>query len=73
MDYYGKGLDSLNEKDLIEKTGALKRLLFKTGLSEENIANSFAIIQELSSRILGLRHFHTQIMGGKILLDGLFS
>ncbi len=73
VDCYGKGLDILSEKELSEKAEKLKPFFYKEGLSEENAAHAFAIIRELSLKILGLRHFHTQVRGGKILLDGMVA
>ena len=73
VDLYGKELDGLTENELGEKAEALKPLFYKKGLSEENSARAFAIIRELSLKILGLRHFHTQVRGGKILLDGMVA
>ena len=57
----------------MKKAEALKPLLYREGLSEENSARAFAIIRELSLKILGLRHFHTQVRGGKIMLDGMVA
>jgi len=73
VDYYGKGFGNLDVKELSAKAEELKPLLYKDGLSEENTARSFAIIRELSFKILGLRHFRTQVTGGKILLDGMVA
>ncbi|MBN1276981.1 MAG: preprotein translocase subunit SecA [Deltaproteobacteria bacterium] len=73
VEYYGRGLDNLSEKDLSEKVEMLKQLLHKGGLTEENIAGSFALIRELSFKILGLRHFDTQVTGGRIILDGMVA
>ena len=34
------------------------------------MAHAFALIREVASRTLGLRHFDTQLMGGRVLLKG---
>lgn len=73
VDHYGKALDGLGEKELRVKAEALKPYLLRDGLTEENVAQSFALIRELSLKILWLRHFSTQVMGGKILLDGMIA
>lgn len=73
VDYYGRDLVDLNERELSEKSGELKLLFLKSGFSKENIARSFALIRELSTKITGLRHFDTQLAGGKILLSGMVA
>lgn len=73
VDYYGNDLNKLGEKELSKKAKELRVHFFDKGLSNENIAQSFALIRELSSRITGLRHFDTQIAGGKILLNGMVA
>ena len=37
--------------------------MIRHGLTEKNIISSFAIIREISSRVLGLRHHDVQVMG----------
>jgi len=37
------------------------------------IAEAFAVIREASSRVLGMRHFDVQLIGGNILLDGMIA
>jgi preprotein translocase subunit SecA len=73
VDNYGKKLTGLTEKELSEKAEELKQLLYIGGLSDETTAPVFALIRELSFKILGMRHFHTQVRGGKILLDGMVA
>ena len=42
-------------------------------LSLAQVAQVFALVRELSARILGLRHFPVQILGGYTLLQGMLA
>jgi preprotein translocase subunit SecA len=51
----------------------VRRLLRKDGLRTAHVARSFAVIRELADRILGLRHFDVQLLGGYALLEGMIA
>jgi len=60
----------LTDSQLKEKTNQLKQRL-KTSQSEDTVINdAFALAREGSRRVLGLRHFDVQIIGGLILNEG---
>lgn len=40
---------------------------------EENLTNVFAIVREASKRVLGLRHYDVQLLGGLYLNDGCIA
>jgi len=66
----GKTLQPLTDEQLQVKAKELKARL-AAGESETNIVNeSFALVREASDRILGLRHFDVQLLGGLVLNEG---
>lgn len=67
---YGSDLTQLNEAALAHERNELRKDLSIDGLTDQAIARSFAMIREVSDRILGLRHFDTQLTGGWVMIQG---
>ena len=66
----GKTFKTLTDADLKEQTDELKQRLVN-GESQNSIINeAFALVREASDRVLGLRHFDVQLIGGLILNEG---
>ena len=66
-----KELDNLSDIDLKNKNSNLKGLIEKKQISKsEARIQAFAICRETSKRILGMRHYDEQIIGGLALSDG---
>ncbi len=63
-------LINLKDNELREATTKLKQRLI-AGETKSSITNeAFALVREASKRVLGLRHFDVQIIGGLILNEG---
>jgi preprotein translocase subunit SecA len=60
----------LSDDELRGKTAEFKQRLNKGESLEEILAEAFAVVREASSRVLGLRHFDVQLVGGVILHTG---
>ncbi len=45
-------------------------VLAETAFGDAAVAESFALAREVSGRVLGMRHFHSQVIGGLVLLRG---
>ncbi len=67
----------LSDDDLRIRTNELKQMLEKTTSSSEQLdlldkllPESFAIVREASLRVLGMRHFDVQLIGGMVLHEG---
>lgn len=66
-------MEKLSDKELAGKTAEFKQKL-ADGLSLDDILpESFAVVREASKRVLGLRHFDVQLIGGIILHQGRIS
>ena len=64
------GLKALSDEDLKGKTAVFKERLEKGCSLEELLPESFAVCREASRRVLGLRHYDVQLIGGAVLHRG---
>ncbi|AMN41145.1 preprotein translocase subunit SecA [Rhodoplanes sp. Z2-YC6860] len=65
-----EGLELLPPQDLNEVVILLRQELHRNGLRPDLVARAFAVIRELSSRKLGMRHFDVQLLGGWAMMRG---
>ena len=64
-------LQALTDEQLKKQTTQLRNALqTSSGLEEQILIKSFALVREASVRTLGLRHFDVQLIGGLILNEG---
>ena len=68
-----KDLDKLDNGVLKARVRKLRRSLYSEGLKENLVAQSFALIREISTRHLGLRHFDVQLYGGWVMINGMIA
>ena len=64
------GLKKLSDSSLANKTNEFKVRLAKGETLDDILPEAFAVIREASRRVLGMRHFDTQLIGGIILHRG---
>jgi preprotein translocase subunit SecA len=61
----------MTKPELKKQTDVLKNRLHKKGTTLDTIMpDAFALVREASSRILGMRHFDVQLVGGMALHEG---
>ncbi|MCL2444644.1 preprotein translocase subunit SecA [Candidatus Saccharibacteria bacterium] len=66
-----KKYQKLSDKDLQKQTAELKKKLEKKSTTLDSILpDAFALVRESSNRILKMRHFDTQLIGGIALHEG---
>jgi len=65
-----EGLKGKSDEELREVTTALKERVSKGEDLKSVLPEAFAIVREASSRVLGLRHFDVQMLGGIALHEG---
>lgn len=61
---------NLSEAELTAKTGQFRQQLDQGKSLDELLPEAFATVREASSRVLGMRHFDVQLIGGVILHQG---
>ena len=64
------GLKKQSDSSLANKTNEFKARLAKGETLDDILPEAFAVIREASRRVLGMRHFDTQLIGGIILHRG---
>ncbi|SHI97778.1 preprotein translocase subunit SecA [Propionispora hippei] len=64
------GLQSLSDSSLSAKTGEFKRRLENGESLDDLLPEAFAVVREASRRVLGMRHFDVQLLGGITLHGG---
>ena len=64
------GLKKLSDSSLANKTNEFKARLANGETLDDILPEAFAVIREASRRVLGMRHFDTQLIGGIILHRG---
>lgn len=61
----------MKKADLAKQTAILKKRLAKKGTTLDDILpDAFAVVREASDRVLGMRHFDVQLIGGMALHGG---
>ncbi len=63
-------LAELDDEGLRRRAQEMRRRLRAGGFALEPVAQTFAIVSEAASRVLGKRHYPTQLMAGWRLLQG---
>lgn len=61
---------ALSDSSLVAKTGEFKKRLADGETLDDILPEAFAVVREASKRVLGMRHFDVQLIGGIILHRG---
>ena len=65
--------ESLSDDELRAKTGAFKQRVAAGESLDDVLAEAFAVVREGSKRIMKMRHFDVQLLGGMSLHNGKIS
>lgn len=60
----------LTDNELVGKTAEFKKQLAEGKTLDDILPEAFAVVREASKRVLGMRHFDVQLIGGIILHQG---
>ncbi|HEY9818137.1 MAG TPA: accessory Sec system translocase SecA2, partial [Candidatus Obscuribacterales bacterium] len=60
----------LSDDDLKAKTGEFRQRIEKGETLDALLPEAFAVVREAGRRVLGMRHFDVQLIGGMVLHDG---
>lgn len=66
-------LEKLTDSELQERTPWLKERLAKGESLDAILVDAFATVREASKRVMGMRHFDVQLIGGMVLHKGMIS
>ncbi|MDG2265048.1 MAG: preprotein translocase subunit SecA, partial [Candidatus Marinamargulisbacteria bacterium] len=64
------GMQALSDDALREKTDEFKALIASGKTIDSLLVEAFAVVREAAYRVLGMRHFDVQLMGGIVLHSG---
>lgn len=67
------GLKLADWTDLDRAISALRLEARRHGLRDDSVARTFALVREVASRVIGLRHLDAQLVGGFALLQGMIA
>ena len=65
-----ESIQKLSDAELRAKTDEFKERLQKGETLDDLLPEAFAVVREASKRVLGMRHFDVQLIGGIILHQG---
>ncbi|NJM44031.1 MAG: preprotein translocase subunit SecA, partial [Brachymonas sp.] len=68
-----RGLESLTEEQLKAKTTEFKERIAKGETLDALLPEAFAVVREASKRVMKMRHFDVQLVGGMALHEGKIS
>lgn len=63
-------IQALSEEALIGKTAEFRQRIDKGESLDSILPEAFAVVRESAKRVLGLRHYDVQILGGMVLHNG---
>ena len=63
-------MKALSDKALADKTNEFRTRLKEGATLDDVLPEAFAVVREAARRVLGLRHFDVQLIGGMVLHDG---
>src|SRR3989304_1856310 len=66
-------ISPLSDDELKAKTAYFRGRLDAGETLEDILPEAFAVVREASKRVLGMRHFDAQILGGIVLHEGRIS
>ena len=70
INQFEESLKKLSDDDLSGKTSEFRERLEKGESLDSILPEAFAVVREGSSRVMGMRHFDVQLIGGMVLNEG---
>ncbi len=67
---FAEEMEKLSDNELREKTNYFKKQLADGKTLDDILPEAYAVVREASKRVLGMRHFDVQLIGGIILHQG---
>lgn len=66
----GSSLSALSEDELSNAVAELRVRLVRAGWNDAIAIEAFALIREMATRVLGMRHYDSQLLGGWVMYQG---
>ena len=66
----GPAMEKLSDEELRVKTDEFKKRLSEGETLDDLLVEAYAVVREAATRVLGMRHYRVQLIGGVILHQG---
>ena len=66
----GSAMEKLSDEELRAKTDESKKRLSEGETLDDLLVEAYAVVREAATRVLGMRHYRVQLIGGVILHQG---
>ena len=66
-------IEKLSDQELKNKTEYFRNILQNASNLDDILCEAFAVVRETSKRVLNLRHFDVQLLGGIVLHKGMIA
>ncbi|MEI4831322.1 accessory Sec system translocase SecA2 [Bacillus sp. FJAT-53711] len=63
-------METLSDEELRQKTAVFQEMIQNGKTIHDVKVEAFAVVREAAKRVLGLRHYDVQLIGGLVLLEG---
>ena len=63
-------MEKLSDEELRAKTDEFKKRLSEGETLDDLLVEAYAVVREAATRVLGMRHYRVQLIGGVILHQG---
>ena len=63
----GPAMEKLSDEELRAKTDEFKKRLSEGETLDDLLVEAYAVVREAATRVLGMRHYRVQLIGGVIL------
>ncbi len=73
VDGYTIAMGGLSDSEIMPLGRTLGQSLRRSGFTEDLTARAFALVREVATRTIGMRHFDVQLIGGLALLKGMVA
>ena len=70
---HGRAAAGLDDAGLRAAADDVRLALRRDGFADEPAARAFALVREVATRTIGQRHFDVQLIGGRVLLEGMVA
>ena len=73
IETFDESMQALSDDEIKGKTEEFKRRFQNGETLDDILPEAFAVVREASSRVLGMKHFREQLIGGVVLHQGRIS
>jgi preprotein translocase subunit SecA len=73
VERHGETLQGLADEELRRRADQVRHGLRRDSFTLEHVTHAFALVREVATRTLNMRHFHTQLLGGWVMLRGMVA